>query len=129
MAEASIVSQHMISDHMISKGLQPQTLSLTKGLLQSVRAARSQYDEDLNEKRKDKILNEQERKCESIQKDVFSVVNVKKYLEKLGDIAYVIEVNDLICKRSLKIEEIKKLEETLECLEKKRKKKYPKENF
>ena len=83
MVEASIVSQHMIYDHMISKGLQPQTLSLMKGLLQSVRAARSQYDENLNEKRKDKILNEQERKCESIQKDIVSVVNVKKDPEKI----------------------------------------------
>ena len=54
-----------------------------KGLLQSVRTARSQYDENLNEKRKDKILNEQERKCESIQKDIVSVVNVKKVLEKI----------------------------------------------
>ena len=42
--------------------------------------------------------------------------------DKLGDITYVIEVNDLKRKRSLKIEGKKKLEETLECLEKKRKK-------
>ena len=49
--------------------------------------------------------------------------------DKLGDITYVIDVNDLKRKRSLKIEEIKKLEETMECLEKKRKKKYSKKNF
>ena len=60
---------------MISKDLQPQTLSVTKRLLQS---PRSWYDENLNEKRKDKILNEQERKCELIQKDIVSVINVKK---------------------------------------------------
>ena len=65
----------MVYDHMISKDLQPQTLSVTKRLLQS---ARSWYDENLNEKRKDKILNEQERKCELIQKDIVSVINVKK---------------------------------------------------
>ena len=65
---------------MISKDLQPQTLSVTKRLLQS---ARSWYDENLNEKRKDKILNEQERKYESIQKDVVSMMNVKKDLEKI----------------------------------------------
>ena len=41
--------------------------------------------------------------------------------EKLGDIAYVVEVNGLKCKRSEKIEEIKKLEETLESLGKKKK--------
>ena len=138
VTEASIVAQHMIYDHMISNNLQPQTLWITKGLLQSVGAARSRYDENLNEKRKDKILNEQ-RKHESIQKDIFSVMNVKKDLEKmcatltndfeslmekaekLGDIAYVVEANGLKCKRSEKIEEIKKLEETLECLEKKKK--------
>ena len=133
VTEASIVAQHMIYDHMISNNLQPQTLWITKGLLQSVGAARSRYDENLNEKRKDKILNEQ-RKHESIQKDIFSVMNVKKDLEKmcatltndfeslmekaekLGDIAYVLEANGLKRKRSEKIEEIKKLEETLECL-------------
>ena len=140
MTEASIVAQRMIYDHMISKYLQPQTLSMTKELLQLVGAARSQYDENLNGKRKDKILIEQERKRESIQKDIVSVINVKKDLEKicatltndfeslmekaekLGDIAYVIEVNGLKRKRSEKTEEIKKLEETLECLEKKKKK-------
>ena len=47
--------------------------------------------------------------------------------EKLGDIAYVVEANDLKCKRSKKIEEIKKSEETLESLEKK--KKIPKGRF
>ena len=140
MTEASIVAQRMMYDHMISKYLQPQTLSMTKELLQLVGAARSQYDENLNGKRKDKILIEQERKRESIQKDIVSVINVKKDLEKigatltndfesliekaekLGDIAYVIEVNGLKRKRSEKTEEIKKLEETLECLEKKKKK-------
>ena len=140
MTEAFIVAQRMIYDHMISKYLQPQTLSMTKELLQLVGAARSQYDENLNGKRKDKILIEQERKRESIQKDIVSVINVKKDLEKigaaltndfesliekaekLGDIAYVIEVNGLKRKRSEKTEEIKKLEETLECLEKKKKK-------
>ena len=138
VTEASIVAQHMIYDHMISNNLQPQTLWITKGLLQSVGAARSRYDENLNEKRKDKILNEQ-RKHESIQKDIFSVMNVKKDLEKmcatltndfeslmekaekLGDIAYVVEANGLKRKRSEKREEIKKLEEPLECLEKKKK--------
>ena len=48
-------------------------------------------------------------------------------VDKLGDITYVIEMNDLKRKRSQKIEEIKKLEERLECLEKKKKKKIPKE--
>ena len=140
MTEASIVAQHMIYDHVISKGLQPQTLSMTKGLFQSIGAARSRYDENLNEKKKDKILNEQERKHESIQKDIVSAMNVKKDLEKiyvtltndfesliekaekLGDIAYFVEANDLKRKRSEKIEEIKKLEETLECLGEKREK-------
>ena len=41
--------------------------------------------------------------------------------EKLGDIAYVVEANGLKCKRSEKIEEIKKLEGTLESLGKKKK--------
>ena len=71
MTEASIVAKHMIYDHMISNDLQPHTLSKTKRLLQSVGAARSRCDENLNEKRKDKILNEQERTRESIQKDIF----------------------------------------------------------
>ena len=83
MTEASIVAQCMIYDHMISKDLQPQTFSMIKGLLQSVGAVRSRYDENFNEKRKGKILNEQERKLESIQKDIVSVMNVKKDLEKI----------------------------------------------
>ena len=146
MTEDSIVAQRMIYDRMISKDLQPQTLSMTKGLLQSVGAARSRYDENLNEKRKNKIFNEQERKRESIQKDIVSVMNVTKDLEKvcatltndfeslmekaekLGHIAYVVEANGLKRKRSKKIEEIKMLKESLECLEKK-KKKYLKENY
>ena len=117
MTEASIVAQHMIYDHIISK---KKTLSMTKGLLQSVGGARGRYDENLNEKRKDKILNEQERKRESIQKDIVSVMNVKKDLEKicatltnnfeslmekaekLGDIAYIVEGNGLKRKRSEK---------------------------
>ena len=92
-------------------------------------------------KREDKILNEQESKRESILKDIFSVMNVKKDLEKncvngtndfeslkekpekLGDIVYVVEMNGVKRKRKEKIEEIKKLEEALECLEKKTKKK------
>ena len=71
------------------------------------------------------------------KKDIVSMMNVKKDLEKicatltngfeslmekaekLGDIAYVVEVNGLKRKRSEKIEEIKNLEGTLECLEKK----------
>ena len=57
MTEASIVAQRIIYDHMTSKNLQPQTLSMTKGLLQSVGAARSWYDENLNERRKNKILS------------------------------------------------------------------------
>ena len=48
--------------------------------------------------------------------------------EKLGDIAYVVEANGLKRKRSEKIEEIKKLEETLQYSEKKRKK-IPKRKF
>ena len=109
MTEASIVSQRMIYELMISK--------------------------------EDKILNEQESKRESILKDIFSVMNVKKDLEKncvngtndfeslkekpekLGDIVYVVEMNGVKRKRKEKIEEIKKLEEALECLEKKTKKK------
>ena len=51
---------------MITADLQPQTFSMTKELLHLVEAARSQYDENINEKKKDKILNEQERKHESI---------------------------------------------------------------
>ena len=112
---------------------------------ESVGAARSRYDENLNEKRKDRILNVQKRKRESVQGDIVSVMNVWKDLEKicasltndfeslmekpekLGDIAYVVEANGLKRKRSEKIEEIKKLEETLQCLEKKEKK-YLKEN-
>ena len=53
---------------------------------------------------------------------------LKVETETLGDIAYVVEANGLKRKRSEKIEEIKKLEETLECLEKK-KKKIPKGKF
>ena len=86
-------------------------------------------------------MNEQESKRESILKDIFSVMNVKKDLEKncvngtndfeslkektekMGDIVYVVETNGLKRKRNEKIEEIKKLEEALECLEKKTKKK------
>ena len=68
---------------MITTDLQPQTLSMTKELLHLVGAARSQYDENINEKKKDKILNEQERKRESIQKDIVSVTNVTKDLEKI----------------------------------------------
>ena len=86
-------------------------------------------------------MNEQESKRESILKDIFSVMNVKKDLEKncvngtndfeslkekpekLGDIVYVVEMNGVKRKRKEKIEEIKKLEEALECLEKKNKKK------
>ena len=86
-------------------------------------------------------MNEQESKRESILKDIFSVMNVKKDLEKncvngtndfeslkekpekLGDIVYVVEMNGVKRKRKEKIEEIKKLEEALECLEKKTKKK------
>ena len=112
MIEVSIVAQRMIYDYIIPKYLQPHTLSMTKGLLQLVGAARSRYDENLNENRKDKILNEQERK-QPIRKDIVSVINVKKGLEKicatltkdfeslveraekLGDIAYVVEVNGL----------------------------------
>ena len=57
MTEVSIVAQRIIYDHMTSKDLQPQTLSVTKGLLQSVGAARSRYDENLNERRKNNILS------------------------------------------------------------------------
>ena len=85
-------------------------------------------------------MNEQESKRESILKDIFSVMNVKKDLEKncvngtndfeslkekpekLGDIVYVVEMNGVKRKRKEKIEEIKKLEEALECLEKTKKK-------
>ena len=42
--------------------------------------------------------------------------------EKMGDIVYVVETNGLKRKRKEKIEEIKKLEEALECLEKNKKK-------
>ena len=56
---------------------------MTKRLLQSVGAARSQYDQNFNEKGKDKIQNEQERKHESIQKDIVSVMNVEKDIEKI----------------------------------------------
>ena len=48
-------------------------------------------------------------------------VSLMEKAEKLGDIAYVVEANGLKRKRSEKIEEVKKLEERLECLEKKKK--------
>ena len=83
MTEASIVAQCMIYNHMISNDLQPQTLSMTKGLLQSFEAARSWYHKNLNEKRKDNILNEQDRKCVSIQRDIVLMMNVKKDLETI----------------------------------------------
>ena len=78
MTEASIVAQCMIYDHMISKDLQSQTLSVAKGLLQLVGSARSWYNENLNEKRKDKILNEQEKKYGSIQKNTVQWWMLKK---------------------------------------------------
>ena len=72
-------------------------------------------------------MNEQERKRESVQKGIASVMNVKKELEKIcatltndfeslmekaeklgGSIAYVFEANGLKCKKSEKIEESKK---------------------
>ena len=72
-------------------------------------------------------MNEQERKCESVQKGIASVMNVKKELEKIcatltkdfeslmekaeklgGSIAYVVEANGLKSKKSEKIEESKK---------------------
>ena len=130
----------MIYDHMVSKDLQPQTLSMRIWLIQSVGAARSWYDGNLNEKRNIKILNEEDRKLESIQKDIVSVMNVKKDLqkicatltnnfeslmekaEKLEEFAYVVEASNLKRKGSEKMEEIKNLEETLECLKRKEKK-------
>ena len=48
-------------------------------------------------------------------------VSLMEKAEKLGDIAYVVDTNGLKRKRSEKIEEVKKLEERLECLEKKKK--------
>ena len=48
-------------------------------------------------------------------------VSLMEKAEKLGDIAYVVDINGLKRKRSEKIEEVKKLEERLECLEKKKK--------
>ena len=72
-------------------------------------------------------MNEQERKRESVQKGIASVMNVKKEPEKIcatltndfeslmekaeklgGSIAYVFEANGLKCKKSEKIEESKK---------------------
>ena len=66
-------------------------------------------------------MNEQERKCESVQKGIASVMNVKKELEKIcatltkdfeslmekaeklgGSIAYVFEANGLKCKKKWK---------------------------
>ena len=51
--------------------------------------------------------------CATLTNDFESLM---EKAEKLGDIAYVLETNGLKRKRSEKIEEIKKLEETLECL-------------
>ena len=78
-------------------------------------------------------MNEQESKRESILKDIFSVMNVKKDLEKncvngtndfeslkekpekLGDIVYVVEMNGVKRKKKKKKEKKKKLEEALKC--------------
>ena len=64
------------------------------------------------------VKKDLEKMCATLTNDFESLM---EKAEKLGDIAYVVEANGLKRKRSEKREEIKKLEETLECLEKKKK--------
>ena len=71
------------------------------------------------------VKKDLEKICASLTNDFESLM---EKAEKLGDIAYVVEANGPKRKRSEKIEEIKKLEETLECLQKKEKK-IPKGKF
>ena len=55
-----------------------------------------------------------EKICTTLTNDFESLM---EKTGKMGDIAYIVKANGLKCRRSEKKEEIKKLEEILECLE------------
>ena len=139
MEEKSLVSQRLIYDHMKSKGLTTENISLSKDFLKSIKASRSRYDEFLTEQKKEKRISEKEKQRGAIEHDILTISEKKSNLEtmcttltkdfeklmdkaeKSTNITYVVEANCLKRKRSEKLDEIKELEVMIDSLNKKKK--------
>ena len=67
MSQESIIAQRMVKDHMIANNLTPSTTEISKEMLASVKRSRMRYAEHLQEKRQEKLTNEQQIQKELLQ--------------------------------------------------------------
>ena len=140
LKESSLIAQRIISDHMKSKELNPETIDITKHLVLGVTSAKQKYTAHLEKQKKTKKLSDKEKRQKALQDDIDEVLQKKRALEKLcdslqvdfenlvseaetkNDMTYVVKAKALKRKVNEKSKEMKKLEETAkELMAKKRK--------
>ena len=84
MSQESITAQRLVKEHMIANNLTLSTTEISKEMLASVKRSRMRYAEDLDEKRQEKLTNEQQIQKEILQRDINHVLEHKiKAVEKI----------------------------------------------
>ena len=139
--DESVVSKRIVKDHMLSHGLQPYTINITKEMRESCLKASSRYRDHLEEVKKEKEktakdsakeiitleIEETEKNISNLKSSV-DILDAKfvaavKDAEKSDNIlAAIAEANGLKRKSEEQLKDIKVHEESLKLLREKRRK-------
>ena len=114
MKKESMVARRLVKDHMLSNELLPHTLNITNALMISGKSARLKYQSHQDEL-KESLNKDEDHNARKIVNDEINEAEFQQ------DMSLVVKVNALKRKSTEKKEDIKKLEEVLDILEKKKK--------
>ena len=82
LSAKSLISQHLVYDHMNFHNLTPENFIINPALRKRVRNASSEYEKYVEEKRKVKLHSDKDLKRKAIQEEIVAVKRKKTVLEK-----------------------------------------------
>ena len=82
LSAKSLISQHLVYDHMNFHNLTPENFIINPALRKRVRNASSEYEKYVEEKRKVKLHSDKDLKRKAIQEEIVAVKRKKTILEK-----------------------------------------------
>ena len=137
----TMCAHRIIKDHMSSNGLQPDSIEISTQMLLAVKSARIAYGNKMEEQRRNKEISAKDAEIQHLISDITDVTMKKEALQKTVNaldeefekcvfqaekdptncMIHISKSTALKRKSNEKREEIKKLEECLEVMEKTRK--------
>ena len=140
ISEDSIVAKKAIRDHMLSNGLEPQSILISNKLIRCASGARQKYQDFLAQRKDEEKQLKLDQQMSKLLKEIDEVTSKRDQLDKIHasleadyvkfvemaeskmDLSYVSKGNALKRKPVDVKNDIKKMEETLSMLQEKRKK-------